>query len=98
MLIPPKYFSDQNNPLPEWEEKHQEEFLELLNNDLTRNDFIQLLEAVDSNTVTPEKSKEIYSSMRKVGLIKKETSEKAMDNMLEKYKAYAETFHELENI
>lgn len=36
--------------------------------------------------------------MRKVGLIKKETSEKAMDNMLEKYKAYAETFHELENI
>lgn len=57
MLIPPKYFSDQNNPLPEWEEKHQEEFLELLNNDLTRNDFIQLLEAVDSNTVTPENQK-----------------------------------------
>lgn len=98
MLIPPKYFSDQNTPQPTWETKHQEEFLELLNNDLTRSDFIQLLEAVNNDSVTPEKSQEIYNNMKKVGLTKKENVEKAIDNMLEKYKAYAETFHELENI
>ena len=100
--VSPKYFStwyySHNSNKYVWKEEYQKEFLEMLDNDFVRDDFIQLLEAVENKDVSPEKSKEIYNHMKKVGLTDKKIIEKSMDNMLDKYKTHAEIISEIENI
>lgn len=100
--VSPKYFSawyySHRPSTYVWKEEHHKEFLEMLDNDFVRDDFIQLLEAVESESISPEKSKEIYNHMKKVGLTDKKIIEKSMDNMLDKYKTHAEIIREIENI
>lgn len=100
--VSPKYFSAwyySHRPSTYlWKEEYQKEFLEMLDNDFVRDDFIQLLEAVENKNISPEKSKEIYNHMKKVGLTDKKIIEKSMDNMLDKYKTHAEIISEIENI
>lgn len=79
-----------------WNEEYQKDFLEMLNNDFVRDDFIQLLEAAEGKHISPEKSKEIYENMKKVGLSDKKMIKKSMDNMLDKYKTHAEIIREIE--
>ena len=100
--VSPKYFSiwyySHRPSTYLWKEEYQKEFLEMLDNDFVRDDFIQLLEAVENKNISPEKSKEIYNHMKKVGLTDKKIIEKSMDNMLDKYKTHAEIISEIENI
>lgn len=100
--VSPKYFSawyfSHRPSTYVWKEEHQKEFLEMLDNDFVRDDFIRLLEAVENKNISPEKSKEIYNHMKKVGLTDKKIIEKSMDNMLDKYKTHAEIIREIENI
>lgn len=98
--VSPKYFTTwyykNYSDTYVWKEEYQKEFLEMLDNDFVRDDFIQLLEAVESESISPEKSKEIYENMKKVGLSDKKMIKKSMDNMLDKYKTHAEIIREIE--
>ena len=102
LRISPKYFSNwhyvERTDVSVWKDEHQKEFLDMLDNEFVRDDFIQLLEAVDNESISPEKSREIYNNMKEVGLADRKIIEKSMDNMLEKYKTHAEIIREIEHV
>lgn len=98
--VEPKYFSNwcfaKFDHLTTWGDEHQKEFLEILENDFVRDDFIQLLKAAENQDISPEKAKKTYKYMKEVGMTDKKIIEKSMDNMLDKYKSHVEIIREIE--
>ena len=102
IAISPKYFSSKNyyevQNIKEWEKQHQTEFLDLLDNELIRDDFIKLLNNVEKDNVSPKKSKELYKYMKEVGLTERDAHEKEINDMIEKYQYYADAINDIKHI
>lgn len=98
--VSPKYLSEWHytnyKDIAVWTEDHQKEFLDILDNDFVRDDFIQLLQAVESKDIAPSKAKEMYKYMKEVGMTEQKIIEKSMDTMLDKYKSHVEIIREIE--
>lgn len=84
--------------MPLWEKQHQTEFLDLLDNELIRDDFIELLKTVERDNISPQKSKELYKYMKEVGLTERNMSQKAINDMIEKYQYYANAINDMKYI
>ena len=84
--------------MPLWKKQHQTEFLDLLDNELIRDDFIELLKTVERDNISPQKSKELYTYMKEVGLTERNLSQKAINDMIEKYQYYANAIKYIRNI
>ena len=84
--------------MPLWEKQHQTEFLDLLDNELIRDDFIELLKTVERDNISPQKSKELYTYMKEVGLTERNLSQKAINDMIEKYQYYANAMKDIRHI
>lgn len=102
ITISPKYFSSKYyggmQSMPLWEKQHQTEFLDLLDNELIRDDFIELLKTVERDNISPQKSKELYKYMKEVGLTERNMSQKAINDMIEKYQYYANAINDMKYI
>lgn len=102
IIISPKYFSSKYyggmQSMPLWEKQHQTEFLDLLDNELIRDDFIELLKTVERDNISPQKSKELYTYMKEVGLTERNLSQKAINDMIEKYQYYANAMKDIRHI
>lgn len=72
--------------------------LSILENDITRNDFITLLHAIENKNVSPEESRKIYANMEKVALAERELERDTIKNIAEKYEAQVEALKEIRNI
>ena len=83
-------------------DKHNDDIyhniLSILENDLTRNDFITLLHAIENKNVSPEESRKIYANMEKVALAEREIERDSIKNIAEKYEAQVEALKEIRNI